>query len=142
MYYRMTDGQFEHLKSNPQDGVYYGCLYYGALCFDIVVREYTPDSFDPDFMINNMVVDLDCYILGVDSGYGYLDDDTPYDFYEYCGTSVPIPKNLSKNNFLSICDKEIKSFIKICHLEEFLEYKELKWIHHVNMKEVKKYENA
>ena len=138
MYYTLSDKKYHNLMNFPKDGEYYGSLYYGGLCFDLVVREYNSDAFDPGFAINNKVVDLVCYILDIDSGYGYLNNDIPYDFYEYCGTSVQIPKNITKEQFLKECDKEIKSFIKNCNLKKYLKFTAKKWIHYMNKKEVKK----
>lgn len=52
---------------------YFGCLKRNALCVDIVLRDIG-DNEKPEFLLC-----ADGYALGVDSGYGYAMDNTPYD---------------------------------------------------------------
>ena len=142
IHYYITDKNYSKLKETPEDGNCYGSFYCGALCFDAVVRDYPKDAFNKDIIKDGKVLDLDCYILGIDDGYGYLDDDTPYSFYEDCGTSVSIPDiDEGRPEFITRCIKEIKAFINSSsYLKEILEYKAPHWINHE--KEVNGYEEA
>lgn len=50
------------------DGDFIGCVTVGDLCFDLIVRENN----------NDLVLDYDLYIGGIDDGYSYGKDNYPY----------------------------------------------------------------
>lgn len=50
------------------DGDCVGCVAVGDLCFDLIVRENG----------NELVLDYDLYIGGIDDGYSYGKDNYPY----------------------------------------------------------------
>ena len=50
----------------------FGQIMCGALCFDLVLRDYS--DYDSGWGFS-----ADAYLLGIDSGYGYTRDGTPYD---------------------------------------------------------------
>lgn len=125
MLYSLTDKEYEDLRDHPSLEDCYGCIYCGALCFDIIPRFYT---YGTDYYEE---VDLDCYILGVDSGYGILEDGTPYDQAPYIGATVDFPRGLSKKEFLQNCKDEINNYIDACNLEHYLSDKYPKWIDHI-----------
>lgn len=52
---------------------YFGHIICGAVCFDIVLRDCDSDEY---------LLCADPYLLGIDAGYGYTKDGTPYDQYD------------------------------------------------------------
>ena len=52
---------------------YFGHVTCGAVCFDLVLRDCDSDGY---------LLCADPYLLGIDSGYGYTIDGTPYDEYD------------------------------------------------------------
>lgn len=50
------------------DNDYVGCVTVGVLCFDFIVMEYNDE----------LVLNYDLYIGGIDDGYGYGKDNYPY----------------------------------------------------------------
>ena len=50
------------------DNEFIGCVRIGDLCFDLMIREYN-DEF---------VLDYDLYVGGIDDGYGYGNENSPY----------------------------------------------------------------
>lgn len=50
------------------DGDFIGCVTVGDLCFDLIVRENG----------NELMLDYDLYVGGIDDGYGYGKDNYPY----------------------------------------------------------------
>lgn len=60
----------------PMD--YIGAVKIGSLCYDLVEREGNDENDYP-------VLYGDLYVDGVDTGYGYSDNDVPYDFDDAAG---------------------------------------------------------
>ena len=77
-----TKEDFEKCKKKNA-GDYVGNIRTGNLCFDIIQVEDEANMW------------IDCYVGGVDSGYGYGKDDYPYDY----ATNVGI--NIEKSEYTS-----------------------------------------
>lgn len=78
---------------------YFGCIIYGAVCFDLVLRDVDSDGY---------LFCADPYILGIDSGYGYTKDGTPYD--EYDGFCLDYNTDDSFDDALSSFISQIDTF--------------------------------
>lgn len=78
---------------------YFGCVTCGAVCFDLVLR---------DCGNNEYLFCADPYILGIDTGYGYTNDGTPYD--EYDGFCLDYNVNDSFEKALSSFINQINKF--------------------------------
>lgn len=78
---------------------YFGCIICGAVCFDIVLRDVDSDGY---------LLCADAYIIGIDSGYGYTKDGTPYD--EYDGLCLSYDLNDSFEDALSSFISQIDTF--------------------------------
>lgn len=94
---------FEKCKvENEMD--YVGNIRVGNICFDIIQIE------DEDGTLW-----IDCYVGGVDSGYGYSTkfDNYPYDYVCDVGMSINRDeyKNLSYEQFVNIIEKELTESI-------------------------------
>lgn len=85
---------------------YIGCCRVGNLCFDILVRcdETTYLSYD-------------CYIGGVDDGYGYGIDDYPYTYGDG-GDWYSLLEEKSLAEFRELAEEEFSDFITENHLED------------------------
>jgi len=69
-------------KNTNIDGGFYGNIYIGKLCFDVLVRDYGESG---------CALSVDCYAYGLDRHYATLNDGTPY---AYCdGTDLYITKD-------------------------------------------------
>lgn len=73
---------------------FFGAIMFGAVCFDLVLREIDAGEW---------LFCADPYILGIDSGYGYTEDGTPYD--EHDGFAL-------KFDVAQPFDEALASFIK------------------------------
>lgn len=78
---------------------YFGHVICGAVCFDIVLRDVDGDGY---------LLCADPYLLGIDSGYGYTKDETPYD--EYDGFCLDYDTNNSFDSTLSSFISQIDTF--------------------------------
>lgn len=78
---------------------YFGCIVCGAVCFDLVLRDVDSDGY---------LFCADPYLLGIDSGYGYTKDETPYD--EYDGFCLDYDVNASFEDTLSSFIRQIDTF--------------------------------
>ena len=78
---------------------YFGCISHGAVCFDLVLRDCGNNEF---------LFCADPYLLGIDSGYGYTTDGTPYD--EYDGFCLYYNVNDSFDDTLSSFINQIDKF--------------------------------
>lgn len=78
---------------------YFGCIVYGAVCFDLVLRDVDSDGY---------LFCADPYLLGIDSGYGYTKDGTPYD--EHDGFCLDYNTSDSFDNVLSSFISQIDRF--------------------------------
>lgn len=78
---------------------YFGCVVCGAVCFDLVLRDADSDGY---------LFCADPYLLGIDSGYGYTVDGTPYD--EYDGFCLDYDVNDSFEDALSSFIRQIDTF--------------------------------
>lgn len=76
-YWDMTnDDWLREQKWNQSEGDdFFGQCRIGDICFDFVGRVNTVEDEDVLFL------DADCYVGGVDGGYGYGKDNYPYDYY-------------------------------------------------------------
>lgn len=95
---------FEECKTVENNDVqdYVGNIRVGNLCFDIVQLD---DEDKPLW--------IDCYVGGVDSGYGYGKDDYPYDYVSEVGASFDLDeyKNFTYEQFVEIVEKELTDSI-------------------------------
>ena len=96
-----NEKDFEECK-RKNDLDYVGNIRVGDLCFDIIQLE------DEDSTLW-----IDCYVGGIDSGYGYGKDNYPYDYVCEVGTSMVRNeyKNLSYKQFVDIIEKELTESI-------------------------------
>lgn len=78
---------------------FFGCITCGAVCFDLVLRDCGSDGY---------LFCADPYLLGIDSGYGYTKDGTPYD--EYDGFCLDYDVNDSFEDTLSSFISQIDTF--------------------------------
>ena len=78
---------------------YFGHVTCGAVCFDLVLRDCDSDGY---------LLCADPYLLGIDSGYGYTIDGTPYD--EYDGFCLDYDVNDSFETALSSFINQIDTF--------------------------------
>lgn len=75
----------------------FGQFKCGALCFDIVLR-------DPECSVDGKWhLDADAYLLGIDDGYGYTKDGTPYT--EADGTGLTINTRMA---YATVLDRIIQ----------------------------------
>jgi len=101
-----NDSAWEAVKDTIYEGEfrteysdYFGCIVCGAVCFDLVLRDIDGEGY---------LFCADPYIIGIDSGYGYTKDGTPYD--EYDGFCLYYNTDDSFNNALSSFISQIDSF--------------------------------
>ena len=85
---------------------YLGSCRVGNLCFDILVRDDGRRSY----------LSYDCYIGGIDDGYGYGKDGYPYTYGDGGDWDSLLPE-CSKEQFQSLAEKEFDEFISASHLE-------------------------
>lgn len=89
---------FEKCKTE-NEGDYVGNIRVGNICFDIIQIEDDASLW------------VDCYVGGVDSGYGYSMDKSnyPYDYADDVGASIPREeyRNLTYKQFVSKLEKEL-----------------------------------
>lgn len=78
---------------------YFGCISCGAVCFDLVLRDVDSDGY---------LFCADPYLLGIDSGYAYTKDGTPYD--EYDGFCLDYDTSMNFEDTLSSFINQIDSF--------------------------------
>lgn len=86
---------------------YIGSCRTGNLCFDIVIQ------WDADC---NMYLTYDCYIGGIDDGYGYGRDGYPYTYGGGGGWDSLLP-GISKKEFQEMAEKRFSAFITANRLE-------------------------
>lgn len=98
---RFTDLQRE-LKSGTYDYCddYIGGIRVGECCFDVVliIGETEYDFYN-----------IDCYVYGIDSGYGIAKDGTPYDMYD--GFCYNVNTNEDYETFKRNVDAKIAEFL-------------------------------
>lgn len=78
---------------------YFGHIICGAVCFDLVLRDADSDGY---------LLCADPYLIGIDSGYGYTKDGTPYD--EYDGFCLYYDPDSSFDDALSSFIAQIDNF--------------------------------
>lgn len=78
---------------------YFGSISCGAVCFDLVLRDVDSDGY---------LFCADPYLLGIDSGYAYTKDGTPYD--EYDGFCLDYDTSMNFEDTLSSFINQIDSF--------------------------------
>lgn len=78
---------------------YFGHVICGAVCFDLVLRDCGNDGY---------LFCADPYLIGIDSGYGYTKDGTPYD--EYDGFCLDYDTSSSFEDALSSFISQIDRF--------------------------------
>ena len=97
-----TKEDFEKCKKENA-GDYVGNIRTGNLCFDIIQVE------------DDATLWIDCYVGGVDSGYGYSmnDDNYPYDYISEVGAAIELNeyKDLTYEQFVSKVEKELTDSI-------------------------------
>ena len=81
-----------------------GQVRIGALCFDVITREY-----------DLLTLDFDLYVGGVDTGYGYstLAKGYPYDYVD--GGDLDVLNNLQNVNyeqFIKIAEEKFTCFLE------------------------------
>ena len=88
---------FEKCKTTD-DGDYLGSISVGDLCFDIIQRE------DDDGCLW-----IDCYVGGVDTGYGYSEKGYPYDYVSGVGMELSRDEYMSYTyeQFVKAVEKEL-----------------------------------
>lgn len=90
------------IEGPENDGEYIGSIRAGRLCFDCVLRCY--DN-------NNMSLDYDVYIGGVDSGYGYTIENYGYDYCD--GGSLTEGVKLSTyEQFKQYVEQKLNGFLQ------------------------------
>lgn len=93
-----TEEKFENLiTNNPYD--YIGSVHVGDISIDLINH--------PD--INLMLFDF--YVLNEDTGYGYTENNIPYDYAE--GNEIELWKihNISYEEFKEVAERYFKEFI-------------------------------
>lgn len=94
---------FEKCKTE-KIGDYVGNIRVGNICFDII-----------QIVDEDVTLWIDCYVGGVDTGYGYSlnKDNYPYDYAYEVGTSMNIDEyeKLSYEQFVNIIEKELTDSI-------------------------------
>lgn len=99
---------------------YFGCVICGAVCFDLVLR---------DCGNNEYLFCADPYIIGIDSGYGYTNDGTPYD--EYDGFCLDYDTDKSFEETLSSFTSQIDKFTTTDNtLTEYANKTDVTWEEH------------
>lgn len=83
---------------------YLGNCRIGDTCFDFVLRHYSEDNGD-------WSLDYDLYVGGRDTGYGYGENNYPYDYLD--GGSWPLEKieNMTYTEFVNMAEKDMQEFI-------------------------------
>lgn len=101
-----NDSSWEAVKDTIQEDEFhteysdfFGCITCGAVCFDLVLRDVDSDGY---------LFCADPYILGIDSGYAYAKDGTPYD--EYDGFCLDFDTNMNFEDTLSSFISQIDTF--------------------------------
>ena len=92
---------FEKCKTENA-GDFVGNVRTGNLCIDLIQDEYDGSIW------------ADCYVGGVDSGYGYSNEDNyPYDYCLEVGMSIARSefKDYSYEQFLQMAEKELTESI-------------------------------
>ena len=108
-----SEDTFERCKTeNAYDFV--GNVRVGNICFDIM-------QLDDDASLW-----VDCYVGGVDSGYGYGEDMYPYDYVNSVGTVISraLYENMSRDQFVEYVEKELTKEINDAKTYECWETKE------------------
>lgn len=81
-----------------------GSCRIGELCFDILIRDYNSGIFCLTF---------DCYVGGIDSGYGYSHDGYPYDYADGGSFFYNDPCTwMSFEEFKAIAERRFDKFIE------------------------------
>lgn len=86
---------------------YIGCCRVGDICFDLMIRGNDDIQW----------ISYDCYIGGVDDGYGYGIDNYPYTYGDG-GDWPDLLEGKTFAEFKEIAEKEFTSFIVNNHLED------------------------
>lgn len=111
--WNFSEDTFEKCKTeNAYDFV--GNVRVGNICFDIM-------QIDDDASLW-----IDCYVGGVDSGYGYGEDNYPYDYANSVGTVISrgLYKKMSRDQFVEYVEKELTKEINDTKTYECWETKE------------------
>lgn len=104
-YDRFTEENFKEMvswKAEQADGVYHGAIHVGDITIDIITRDYEGDG--------NIVCDLDFYVLGEDTGYGYTSEGFPYDYAE--GLCIAEFRDMTYEQFKAAAEENIRGYIK------------------------------
>lgn len=90
-----------------------GFCRIGDLCFDLVIRDYRLEADKP-----RLYLTYDLYVGGIDSGYGYGEDDYPYDYADGSGWGMESVKLYSFDQFKIMAEDEFTGFIKLSGYED------------------------
>ena len=90
---------------------YIGSARTGDICFDFVVRDDRTDD-DP----NEIYLNIDLYVGGIDSGYGYSDrnhetPNYPYDYREGCGGYLWEYLDHDLDELIELLEKEMTEYL-------------------------------
>lgn len=97
----ITEEKWNEYKANPVVDDCIGNCRVGDLCFDIVLRGAGRDG---------TWLTYDCYVGGVDSGYGYTEDNYPYDYVDG-GEFDDDCRRMTFDEFKRLAQREITLFI-------------------------------
>jgi hypothetical protein len=94
----------------------FGQFKCGALCFDLVLREYD----------GKLILDADAYELGVNNGYGYTNDGAPYT--EAGGIALAIDTRMKYQTVLNTIIKQLDDAVNNDLIwKEYASNTELTW---------------
>lgn len=93
----MTENAWD-LREQYED--YIGCCRVGNICFDVLTRSDEGNAW----------VSYDCYIGGVDDGYGYGKDGYPYTYGDG-GDWNSLLTGVDLESFKTIAEHEFRKFI-------------------------------
>ena len=104
---KFTEEQYHHMMAllcdeDDQERTYIGCAHVGDAALDILVNSEN----DP------RCVDIDCYVYGIDSGYGYADDGTPYDYLSEHSTDFTLYEFKDYESFKHLLESEYENEIE------------------------------
>lgn len=85
---------------------YIGSCRVGNLCFDVLIRNDERRAY----------LSYDCYIGGIDDGYGYGKDGYPYTYGDGGDWDTLFP-DFSKEEFQAFAEETFSDFIVANHLE-------------------------
>lgn len=100
-----TEADYDRLFKE-QD--YIGNVYVGDICIEVLVDRGTVISNDNHKCVE--VVMCNFYVANEDTGYGYKDNGTPYDYAD--GFDIDMPHELSYDEFKEYVEKKSVEYIK------------------------------